>query len=444
MRSLSWKFGGALLLIVVVSVGLMAYITNLSTTREFRQYVSQGSMIHVRVVEDSLSRFYTQRDSWSDVQAILGNLLRTGSDRLIVADGSGEIVGDTKGEWLGRAAQKVGLDNGTTITASGREVGEFYFLSSGAMGGMGHMGGRGGPGSSMPMLDAAEQDFLERTNRSLWLAGLIAVAVALLVGLMLTRQITRPIRALTRGASQIAKGDLGYRVKVNSKDEIGQLAQSFNAMTYSLDRSEQARQRLIADIAHELRTPLTVVEGTVNGILDGVFKPDHEHLYSIKEQTTLLARLISDLRDLSVAESGQLKLDLSPSNIVDLVRRKISQNDVIARGKNIRLKLKAAPGLHEANVDPARIEQVISNLLSNAIRHTPRQGSVTVSIETMSGGVRRQVEETSVIISVADTGEGIAPEHLPHVFDRFYRVEGSRSRSGGGRGVRSGHRQADG
>lgn len=435
MRSLSWKLGGALLLMVVVSVGMMAYITNLSTTREFRQYISHGNMMYTQSVGDSLGQFYLQEQAWAGIQGILGNLPMSENDRFVIADISGVIVGDTAGEWLGKAVNEVGLDNGTPIVASAKEVGTLYLLSSGPMMGMGHMGGQGGLPSSMPMFDIAEQDFLNRINRSLWLSGLIAVAVALVAGLILTRQITRPIRALTKGASQIAKGELGYRVKVDSKDELGSLAQSFNAMAYSLDRSEQARQRLIADIAHELRTPLTVIEGTIDGILDDVFKPDHEHLISIKEQTALLTRLIGDLRDLSLVESGQLKLEFAPTNIVDLVRRKLSQAELRAREKDVQLKLSVSQEVPDVSVDPARMEQVIANLMTNAIRHTPVGGSVTVSIGTVTGDSSHQIEKPSLIISVADTGEGIAPEHLPNIFERFYRVEHSRSRSEGGAGL---------
>jgi two-component system OmpR family sensor kinase len=416
---------------VVVSVGLMAYITNLSTAREFREYVSHGSMMYAQSVEDALGQYYARAGSWTDIQGVLDNLPRLRNDRFIVADTSGAIIGDTGRDWLGRDVKDVGLTGGTPIITSGREVGELYLLSSGMGMGMGHMGGRGMPMS--PVLDIAEQDFLDRVNNSLWIAGLIAAVVALLVGLILTRQITRPIRALTSGARQIAKGELDYRVKVNSRDELGGLAHSFNAMAGSLDRSEQSRRRLIADIAHELRTPLTVIEGTVDGILDGVFEPDKEHLDSIKEQNELLTRLIADLRDLSLAESGQLRLELESTNMVDLVRRKLSQAELKAREENIRLTLDVAPEVPEVNVDPARMEQVIANLLTNAMRHTPSGGSINVSIGKRD--IARQVEKPCLVISVADTGEGIAPEHLPNIFERFYRVDDSRSRTEGGVGL---------
>ncbi|MBI4295526.1 MAG: HAMP domain-containing protein [Chloroflexi bacterium] len=328
VHSLSWKLSGALLLVVVVSLGLMVYLTNATTTREFNQYF---------------------------------------------------------------------------------------------MGGM--MGG---------MLNATQQEFLNRINSSLWTAALMAAGAALLLGFVLTRQITKPVFALTAGASKIAGGELSHRVSIDSRDELGTLAQSFNEMAGSLEKAEQSRKRLIADIAHELRTPLTIIEGTINGIIDGVFTPDQEHLGSIKEQTTLLTRLIGDLRDLSLADSGQLKLELAPTDVVALARRKLTQIEPAARQKKIELKLQSHGGLPDVNVDSARMEQVLANLLTNAIRHTSEGGKITVAISKLD---KDGTHHPSLLISVADTGEGIAPEHLPYVFERFYRVESSRSRGEGGVGL---------
>ena len=436
MRSLTWKLGGALLLIVVISVGLMAYLTNINTTREFGQYLTQGNQRYVQNTSDALSQIYAQEGSWSHIQSLLPDLLRSTSDRLIVADASGVIVGDTANQWQGKTAIRVGLSSGTPITVSGKKVGELYLTTSQMGSGRGYMGGgRGGPPTTSPSTITAEQNFLSQVNSSLAFTGLIAVAIALIVGLILTRQITSPIKALVNGARQIARGNLRYRVEIKSKDELGNLGQSFNAMAASLDEAEQERRRIIADIAHELRTPLTVIEGTVTGIQDGVFQPDKEHLDAIKEQTSLLTRLTSDLRDLSLAESGQLKLVLSPTDLVDLVRRKASQFEVKAQEKGIETKLVLPEEAPKVNVDPARIEQVLGNLLTNAIRHTPSGGSITVLIRALDRDKAHQIDSPSLILSVADTGEGIASEHLPHIFERFYRVETSRARSEGGAGL---------
>ena len=433
MHSLYWKLGGALILIVVVSVGLTAYLANVSTGREFQAYVQQGTTMYARNVSDSLSQFYVQSRDWSGVQDLLVGLLRSANDRLLVANSSGVLVGDTGKVWLGMNATEVGLAGGTPIVSSGQTVGILYLLTTGSGGGRGYMGGRGGSG---PMMTTTpEQNFLTGMKNSLVIVGLMAAVVALLLSLFLTGQILKPIRALTIGASRIASGDLKYRASVKSKDEIGVLAQSFNSMASSLERGEEARRRLNADIAHELRTPLTIIEGTVDGILDGVFQPDKERLNAVKEQTALLARLIGDLRDLSLVESGQLKLKLKPVNMADLVRRKMSQIEVAAREKGIHLEFSALDTLPEVLADPARMEQVISNLLTNAVRHTPQGGSITATIGIADSELTNRAAGRHLLVSVTDTGEGIPPENLPHIFERFYRVDSSRARSEGGTGL---------
>jgi signal transduction histidine kinase len=433
VHSLSWKLGGALLLVVLISVGLMAYLTNINTTREFGQYLSQGNQKYVENLAEALSQIYAQEGSCSNVQSLLPDLQRSSNDRLLVANASGIIVGDTSDQWLGKTASSVGIAGGTSIYVSGKKVGEVYLITSQVAGGRGFMGGHGGTPTQSAI--SAEQSFLNRVNSSLIITGIIAVAIALLVGLILTRQLTRPIKALVNGARQIAGGNLSHRVKINTKDELGSLGQSFNAMAASLDEAEQERRRIIADIAHELRTPLTVIEGTVTGIEDGVFKPDKDHLDAIKEQTSLLTRLTTDLRDLSLAESGQLKLALSPTDLAELMRRKTSQYEIRAREKGIKIDVDIPLGLPKVNIDPTRIEQVLGNLVTNSIRYTPPGGNIRVSLKEATKDTIDQLASPSLVLSVADTGEGIPQEHIPHIFERFYRVEKSRSRSEGGSGL---------
>jgi two-component system, OmpR family, sensor histidine kinase BaeS len=433
LLSLRWKLGGALLLVVLVSVGIMAYLTNQNTTSQFQQYVQAGGMMYTQRIANTLQQYYSQQKSWNGVQDVLIASLRSSGDRLVLTDNSGRVVGDTAGEGLGKSAPELNLTNGIPISVSGQNAGTLYTFSSSQGPGRGYMGGLGMMGSQGAPTQTAEQDFLTRTNSYLWIAGLIAILVALLLGVLLTRQITRPIRELTSGAQHISGGDLGYRVKITSNDELGNLARSFNSMAASLDNSEQSRKRLVSDVAHELRTPLTIIEGTVDGIMDGVFQSDKERLETIKEQTSFLTALVNDLRELSLADAGQLKLDRQPTNMVELISRKLSQFEAAAIEKKITIRMENAPNIPEIGVDSRRIEQVITNLLSNSIRHTPLGGVVTVSLKTTE--TSQPPSKRSLVISVKDTGEGIAAENLPHLFERFYRVESSRARSEGGAGL---------
>jgi signal transduction histidine kinase len=437
LRSLRWKLGGALLLVVLISVGIMAFLTNQNTTSQFQQYVYSSNTTYTQNMVKNLEQYYTQTKSWSGVQEILNLSLRSSNDRLVLADNSGKIVADTANLSVGKSSGELGSGSGTPVLVSGQQAGTLYTFLSFTGTGRGYMGGRGMTGNTgsppASMIQNVEEAFLGQINNYLWIAGIIALAIAFLIGLFLTRQITRPITALAHGAGHIAEGDLSHRVKINSRDEIGKLAVSFNNMAVKLENSEQARKRLVSDVTHELRTPLTIIEGTVDGIIDGIFQPDREHLGSIKEQTALLTHLVSDLRDLSLAESHQLKLELTHINIVELLRRKLAQFAVPAGAKNIQLRLDATTLVPEIKVDVLRIDQVITNLLSNAIRHTPEGGQIIASVkkdENLS-----ESGKASILLSVADNGEGIPAAHLPHLFERFYRVESSRSRSEGGAGL---------
>jgi two-component system, OmpR family, sensor histidine kinase BaeS len=434
MRSLNWKLGGALLLMVMVSIGLMAYLTNLSTVRELRHYVSNVNTVYVQRIEHNLALFYVKEQSWAGIQSALEASLKSADDRLIVVNNIGVVVGDSAGDWVGKDIAEYGLGDGTPILVLGKKVGEFYVDGMVANGHSGRIMGQLGQRIST-VLTIAEQDFLKRVHASLLLAGLLAAGLAVLLGLIITRQITRPVHALMTGARRIAGGQLNYRVEVNTNDEIGALASSFNDMASSLSKNEESRRRLLADIAHELRTPLTVIEGTVEGILDGVFEPDAERLNLIKGETTLLTRLINDLRDISLAESGQLKLELAPADIIKLVSRKLSQVEPLAREKEVQLDLQAAHDIPELRVDLLRMEQVIANLVTNAIRHTSSGGKVTVSLDKIAGSIRSGLEKPQVIISIADNGEGIEAEHLSKIFDRFYRVDSARARGKGETGL---------
>ena len=251
--------------------------------------------------------------------------------------------------------------------------------------------------------------------------GLAVVAGLLGLGLLFAsfvaagravRRMAVPLSDVMEAAERVAGGDYDVRVEVRGSRDLRGLARSFNAMTERLRASEEQRRNLFADVAHELRTPLSVIQGNAEGLLDGLYPPDRAHLEPVLDETRIMARLLDDLQTLSTAEAGALRLHREPVDPRQLAEEAVTAFRQRADAAGIRLELRAATGLPALEADPMRIGEVLSNLLSNALRHTPPEGSVEVSVERADG-------EPAVAFSVRDTGSGIAPDALPHVFDRF-------------------------
>jgi signal transduction histidine kinase len=257
----------------------------------------------------------------------------------------------------------------------------------------------------------------------LW-AALGAAALSLVLGILLSRLLTAPLAALTRASQAIAAGDLTQRVAIRSEDETAALGRAFNDMAASLAAAETQRRNLIADVSHELRTPLTVVQGDLQAILDGVYPLEMTQIASLFDETRLLTRLVDDLHDLALADAGQLRIERLPVDIAEIARAAVAQFAPLAEAQGVRLSVAASGESLVVSGDPDRLAQVLRNLLSNALRHTPAGGQVEVVVKRDEGGVT---------LAVADTGAGIAPDDLPHVFDRFYR--GDRRGRGAGLGL---------
>jgi len=275
-----------------------------------------------------------------------------------------------------------------------------------------------------------EELFLARSNQSLLYATLGAMAIALVISLVLSRGLTRPLRELTTAIRHTAKGEFGRQVTVHSNDEIGQLARDFNQMSADLAHLSEQRKQMTADIAHDLRTPLTVIAGYIESMRDGVLKPTPERLETMHNEVHHLQRLVEDLRTLSLAEAGELSLNRAPITPQGLLEQVQAAHQHAAERKGIHLAIQAAPDLPLINVDPDRMMQVLGNLVSNALRYTPEGGNIAVSGE--QGAVS---DRPSVKFSVADTGTGINPTDISRIFDRFYRVDDARNGEGGETGL---------
>jgi two-component system sensor histidine kinase BaeS len=269
-----------------------------------------------------------------------------------------------------------------------------------------------------------------------WLGGCgLALSLPLLAAFLAVRAfrgIATPLADVMAAADAIAEGDLSVRVPVQDHAEFGRLAESFNRMTEELERADQQRRNLTADVAHELRTPLHIIQGNLEGIIDGVYQASPEHLEATLDETRLLARLVDDLRTLSLAEAGQLPLVREEVEISELLADVSTSFSGPAEAAGIELRIEVPAHQRETggpegdglkvNGDIGRLDQVLSNLVSNALRHTSPGGSITLRAEPLPNGVR---------ITVCDTGEGIPPDQLPYIFDRFWRGDRSRSRAGG-------------
>lgn len=272
---------------------------------------------------------------------------------------------------------------------------------------------------------------LERLYRyglinALWLSGIVAILVAGALSIFVTRRIIRPVQAMAAVSHRIAEGQYHERVPVQGSDELAELARSFNSMAEALEQTEARRRSLLADVAHELRTPLSGIKGYMEGLTDGVVPPEAEIFSHIASDVDRLQRLVTDLEELSRLDAGVLTLKRQRVAAADLVRAAVDRLRPQAEDKGLTLAADVPAEPLAVDVDQDRILQVLLNLIGNAIQYTPPPGRVTVAA---------RAHGTCVQIDVADTGIGIPGEHLPHVFERFYRVDRSRARSGGGSGL---------
>jgi signal transduction histidine kinase len=449
MISLRLRIFWMVFMVVVVAVGTVLVFASRGSTVAVQNFVGLSAARDQRVAVQLLSeplRTGQAPQAQAQVQ-IVGEALGA---RVLVIDQQGVVLADSINTLQGQAVplppQWSVVKQAAPLVVRNTPA----FLVLGYQGAMGTAGTSVGPG---PMTDSLyfgplaagantvtfnaatplvslpggvpAQLALDTINRSLLLAAVAAGGVALLLTVTLSRGIVGPVEALTLAARRMEQGDLTQRVHVRARDEIGALAHAFNAMAEGLSVSEQLRRQMVNDIAHELRTPLTNIRGYLEAVRDGVVLPRPEVIDSLYEESLLLNRLVEDLQELALAEAGQLRLRRQPVAIGEIAERTLAAlPPQAAGGPAVRLALPA--GLPLVDADPERVSQVLRNLITNAQHHTPVEGSITISA---------QAGRTEVEISVTDTGAGIEPEHLPLVFERFYRADPARPRSTGGAGL---------
>ena len=270
-------------------------------------------------------------------------------------------------------------------------------------------------------------DFRASFNEALLYAAVVSIVVAVILSLLFSRGVISPIQAMSLATQRIANGHYEERVQVQGEDELAQLATRFNHMVEKLNDAESMRRRLIGDVSHELRTPLTAIKGSMEGLIDGVLPATQETYQQIYAEADRLNRLVDDLQELSRVEAHAYLLDIGAVDVASIVRMVTKRLMPQAESKHISLIHELTPDLPRVLADEDRLVQIMINLTGNALQYTPENGKVTLTAKPVNQAMQ---------ISVQDTGIGISPDHLPHIFDRFYRVDKSRSRHvGGGSGI---------
>ena len=434
----------------LMTVLIMICVVSVVWGGVFSEYTRSNVTEIAHLTTQKLASIYEQNGSWSlsDLASLADSTISSGDIGLQVVDVDGTILYDDtwpaapvaaelkrlkesegntsdkndKGDedWSRRAHSLVstapidseGAVTEPIVTSDGVTVGK---VSLWVMG-------------SDVLLTKADTTFRDRTFNAMVIAAFVAVAISMLIGLLVSRMLTNPIRRITSTAKQIRDGDLSARTDLRGDDEIDQLGETFDEMATSLEKDLKHERRLTSDVAHELRTPLMAMLATVEAMQDGVYPTDSEHLETVASETRRLARLVQQMLDLSRMENRTAPLNLETVDVVALTRNIVNSQEQLFTQRDLRLRFADETAGRGANIeiDPDMITQAVINLLSNAMRYTPEGGWVVASVS---------LDRKNVLISVADTGIGIAKEDLSRIFGRFWRADASRAREAGGLGV---------
>lgn len=438
MRKLWVRLSGAFLFVALLSVISLALVMNQTIEKRFRGYLNQANDTQAAErVAASFEAYYLENNTWEGVESVVPGPGSSGRDdnsgdgqaggaahgpgqgqgnqhggvrytivdqnRVIVYSREAEQIGQTAGEAL--MAQAVPLQNGDEII--GWALAET-------------------PGQSV--LDNAQTQFIDDIRNTLIVVALITGLLALLAGILISHYISRPLIQLKGAARSVASGNLGEEVNVSpgNAEEVTSLAESFNSMSRALAEGESLRQRMTADIAHELRTPVSVIRAQLQAMMDGIHRPDLEHIAAAYNQSVHLARLVEDLRTLTRAEAGHLPLSRKSVDVGGLLRQTFRLFEPLADDARLTLDMDIQGDLPPTLADPDRLHQVLANLLSNALRHTPKDGKILLSASRNTDWLR---------VSVSNTGITLTENEAQHVFERFWRADGSRQRDSGGSGL---------
>jgi two-component system, OmpR family, sensor histidine kinase BaeS len=407
VRSIQRRFFGAFLVVVLVAVGTVAVIVLRSATTEIERYDRLANDLEMTRIAHWLTGYFEVEGDWSEVQPYLDEIDALSGRRVVITDERGRVVADTSTDASESPFDRSWPSRELTFDHTDSPVSRVYLSRE------------------VTIVEQFRSRMVRSIRHALLVASIVAIALALLASLLLSRPLSAPIGELVTIGQRAGRGDFSTRVRVPRDAELATLALTLNKMMVDLQVAAELRSNMVADIAHELRTPLTNIRGYLEAKRDGIV-PDEVSTSIIESETAVLVRLVDDLQDLAMADAGALKLNRETIDLTALIRNTLQAMVPAATRQQIHLEFPAENGAVAVTADPIRISQVLTILLTNAMQHSPRDGTIAITL-TVTGAVAN--------VSVRDTGEGIPPQLLPHVFERFYRVDPSRSRETGGYGL---------
>ena len=439
---LTYKLLGLFTALITLVAIIMLVSVNLLTTQQFKRFTLDSDVLIARDYSILLEKYYElNNETWNNVDEFIHFLWKDSnsrmdwlmlnysnqqnmmgafplsafedSQRLVLLDKTGLIIADSLDIKKGEVHPPDHWENGVTIKMNDSIVGAVLY------------------GSMIePVLNPLDRDFLQSVNWAISLSTIVAVLLAIILGYYSVSSIIAPLNHLSNAIDRISEGELDVQVSISSEDEINNLADNFNKMSRKLFAAKKWRSQLTADIAHEIRTPITTIQGELEAIIDGVYPLEMGTIKNIYQDTVILSGIVEDLQLLDSLEINVQLLNLENENINSILENVCASFNTKAKDKGITI-LKEFSDVHlTINLDRRRFRQVLNNLLSNSINYSPEGSFITIKAQVIN------YEDTKeLLISVSDTGIGIAKEHLNHIFDRFYRVDSSRSRLSGGTGL---------
>jgi signal transduction histidine kinase len=420
VHSLRFRLLLAFTLVICIAVGTVSLFASQTSGAKIQQYQQESNQLKMDRAQCMLFQYYLNGGGWNDVQPVIQHMGSIYGQRTVLVDSRGLVVADSGLDyigkqynpiWLGKEQQVLSIQDGAN------KVGVLYI----------------GPELLPQGSIASIQTMSNSINGYLLWGGILALVTALIITFFLTQRISAPIHAISLAATRLGKGDFSQRVNFKGKDEVGKLVSTFNSMadglmtmTHDLVQTKQLQQNLVADVAHELRTPVSSIRAYMEAMQDGLLEPTKENLNSIHEDITLLSRLINDLQVLAQADANELDLIYQPENIATIITKVAEFIQPQSKTKGLTLKVNLPFVLPPVEIDALRISQVLRNLLDNAIAHTQNGGEIEFDAISYDNFIE---------VTVSDNGEGIAETDLPNIFERFYRVDKSRTRSTGGSGL---------